>query len=415
MPEVTISDLGGRGDGIAQTPAGPLYVAYAAPGDRLRVTEAPVRAGVRRARIDEILAAGPDRRDPACGHFGDCGGCSVQHIAVARYQAWKRGLLISALQRRGLDRVSVGELSMSPPAGRRRARFAARRRRGAVSLGFNAARSHRIVPLDGCPVLRPAIVAALPALRALLAALPWQSKATDVQVTETEDGLDIWLTDIVAEELQARTAIAAAADAADWARVAAGPAADVVLTRRTPRLTFSGVAAVPPVGGFLQATREGEASLVGEVLAAAAGVSHVADLFAGIGAFSFALAHEAQVAAVDVDAGAVAALSTAANAARGLKRITVERRDLQRRPLSAAELAGFDAVLFDPPRAGARAQATEVAGSGVPLVLAVSCNPATFARDARVLTDAGYRLERVAPVDQFLWTSHLELVAVFRR
>jgi len=414
MPEVTVTGLGARGDGIAETSDGPLYVAYAAPGDRLVVTPPDAAGAVRRARIERIVSPGADRRVPVCEHFGDCGGCSVQHIADDAYGVWKTGLLRNALRQRGLDDVPMAALAVSPAGSRRRARFAVQARRGQVRLGFNAARSRRVVALRQCPVLRPAIVAAVPALRGLLAALPGRV-TTDVQVTASDTGLDVWLTGVAAEDLATRRLLAEAADAVDWARFAVGDDKDVVVARRTPAVSLDGVEVTLPVGSFLQATAEGEAALVAAVAAAAAGATRVAELFAGLGAFSFALARAAQVTAIDADPAAIDALAAAARRAPGLRRLDAQRRDLFRRPLAGPELAGFDAVVFDPPRAGAIAQAEALAAAGPLLVIAVSCNPATFARDARVLVDGGYRLEALTPVDQFLWSAHLELVAVFRR
>ncbi|HZD24921.1 MAG TPA: RNA methyltransferase, partial [Alphaproteobacteria bacterium] len=188
-----------------------------------------------------------------------------------------------------------------------------------------------------------------------------------------------------------------------------------VAERRPPLIELGGVPVTPPPGAFLQATAEGEAALVRLVSEACAGAGRIADLYAGIGTFSFALARAAPVYAAEQDAAAVAALVAARNGAAGLKQIEAEMRDLVRRPLGPGELARFDAVVFDPPRAGAARQVEELARSKVPLVVAVSCNPATFARDSRTLADGGYRLERVTPVDQFLWSAHVELVATFRR
>lgn len=412
MIEVEIATLGAQGDGVAEIDGRQVFVPYALPGDRVRVRIDGERNGVMQGRLETLLRAGPDRVTPVCAHFGACGGCLLQHVDMAAYRHWKAGLIGTALARRGLGHVAVGELVATPPAGRRRAQFAALRRRTDVVLGFNERRGRRVVDLDECHVLRPAIVALLPPLRHLLADLLSAGDAIDVHVTETDTGLDLWLQSDKPLGLAGHEALGGFAEAQDVARLCWGArTAEPVVVRRTPTVTLAGTSVAIPPGAFLQASAAGQAVLCDAVGAALADRQRVLDLFCGCGTLTFAAPAAAQVMAVDADAAMVDALTAAA---RG-RPIDAARRDLQRRPFSVSELAGFDAVVFDPPRAGARQQAEAIARSAVPIVVAVSCNPATFARDARILVDGGYRLGAVTPIDQFLWSHHLELLAVFSR
>ena len=412
MPEVEIAALGARGDGIADLDGRSVYVPYTLPGDRARVRIDSEPDGAMHAHLDALLRAGPDRVDAVCAHFGVCGGCMLQHVGTAAYRRWKTGLVGAALAKRGLADVVVGELIVTPPASRRRAQFAALRRRNGVVLGFNERRGRRIVDLAECHVLRSAIVGLLPSLRRLMADLLSTGEAIDVHVTETDTGLDLWLRGDRPLGLAEHESLGSFAAAQDLARLCWGdPSPEPVVVRRTPTVALAGVDVVIPPGAFLQASRDGEAALCEIVGAALAGSRHVLDLFSGCGTFALAAPTAARGTAVDADAAMVDALAAAA---RG-RPISVARRDLQRRPFSTAELNGFDAIVFDPPRAGAREQATAIADSTVPTVVAVSCSPATFARDARILIDGGYRPKDLIPVDQFLWSHHLELVAVFAR
>ena len=412
MPEVEISALGARGDGIADLDGRSVYVPYTLPGDRARVRVDSQRDEAMHAHLEALLQAGPDRVDAVCAHFGVCGGCMLQHVGTAAYRRWKTGLIGAALAKRGLADLVAGELIVTPPASRRRAQFAALRRRNGVVLGFNERRGRRIVDLAECHVLRPAIVDLLPSLRRLMADLLSKGEAIDVHVTETDLGLDLWLRGDRPLGLAEHEALGGFAEAEDLARLCWGdPSPETVVVRRTPTVALAGVDVAIPPGAFLQASRDGEAALCEIVGATLADSRHVLDLFSGCGTFALSAPAAARVTAVDADAAMVGALTAAA---RG-RPISVERRDLQRRPFSTVELNGFDAIVFDPPRAGAREQAAAIADSTVPTVVAVSCNPATFARDSRILIDGGYRLKNLTPVDQFLWSHHLELVAVFAR
>ena len=413
--EVAIDALGGLGDGIGHLPEGAVYVPYTVPGDRVLARIDGRRGDGLTGRLIEVLESGPARVSPVCRHFADCGGCALQHQDRPAHAEWKRDLLVRALSREGLG-DAVAPLIAIAAGTRRRAAFAYVRRGRDTVLGFNAHLSHRVVEVVECPILLPALVGLLPRLRPVLAAVTAPGGSGDVVVTATEGGLDVLVEGEAALDLSGRESLAAFAAEADLARLSwrlPGREVEPLLRRRSPVVTMGGVAVEPPPGAFLQPSAEGERAIAALVLGAVAGASRVADLFAGCGSFTFPLAGAAAVHAVEGEAAALAALRAAAD--RDGLRVTAEWRDLTRRPLAGADLKRFDAVVFDPPRAGAAAQAQALAEAGPPVVVGVSCNPATLARDAATLTGGGYRLETVTPVDQFPWSPHLEAVAVFRR
>ena len=420
--EVTVETLGAQGDGQVRLPEGPLFLPQVLPGERVVAKVGAGGGEGLRGELIELLQASPDRVEAPCPHFGPCGGCTLQHFAPEPYRRWKRGLLVEALSRRGFADAEaiVAPLVALPPGTRRRATLAARRLGKQVALGFHGRGSHRIEDIRTCLILHPALFAALQPLReALVAVLP-EGKEQSLAMTLTEGGIDLLLSLPAEPDLRGREALAAFAAATNLGRLSiavAGEAAQTLLERRPARVTLGDVPVSLPPGAFLQATQEGEAALVEAVLAAIPPESEtVADLFSGVGTFTFPLARRGhRVHAVEGDANAVAAAEAAARSSGLFGRVTAERRDLERRPVLAEELEGGDAALFDPPRAGAKAQSAELAGSDLPVVVAVSCNPATFARDARTLVDGGYRLESALPIDQFPWTGHLELVARFSR
>ncbi|WFT82527.1 RNA methyltransferase [Methylobacterium sp. CB376] len=405
---VAIARLGARGDGIA---ADGLLVAGALPGESVRARPEESRGGQRRAHLEAVLTPSPDRVAPFCPYFGRCGGCAIQHLAPEPYAAWKRDLVATALARAGIA-ATVAPLRDAHGAGRRRATFHVRRVEGALEAGFMAARSHALVAIDHCPITEPALHPAPDAARALARPLGG-GKPLDVQATVTEAGLDVDLRGHGPADGRARQALVALAGDLDLARLSLH--GEVLVERRPPLLRVGRAALVPPPGGFLQATRAGEALLGDLVVAGVGDAKRVADLFCGSGAFSLRLAEARGVHAVEGDAAALAALDRAVRGAPGLRAVTTERRDLFRRPLLAPELDRFDAVVFDPPRAGAEAQAARLAGSKVPVVVGVSCDAGTFARDAALLIAGGYRLDEVVPLDQFRHSPHVELVGVFRR
>lgn len=404
---LTIARMGAQGDGIADTPDGPVYVPFTLPGEIVNAE----RAG-ERAEPVAILQLSPERVEPACRHFGDCGGCALQHWQPDRYRAWKRDLVTRALASRKID-VEPDELIACAPGTRRRAIFSARRSEGAMEIGFNQALSNRVVDVAECPVCDPRIVSALPSLHKLAAIISVGNDPFHVTVTQTEAGLDIAFTGSGNLGEAARKAVVRFAIGAGFARVSVDGETIVELAK--PQILFDGAAIVPPPGGFLQAVAHAEQVMAERVLAHVGKAKRVADLFSGCGAFALRLARRAEVLALEGDAASVAALDRGYRATPGLKRVTAERRDLFQRPLLPRELIGLDAVVFDPPRAGAEAQCRHLAKSDVPKIAAVSCNPATLARDLEILIAGGYRVKSVLPVDQFLWSPHVEAVALLEK
>jgi 23S rRNA (uracil1939-C5)-methyltransferase len=410
IERLTIARLGHRGDGVAETAEGPVYVPYTLPGEVVEVEPFPGHPD--RRHLLSVEAPSAERIAPVCPHFGVCGGCQTQHWDFAHYRDWKRGLLINALRQAHLE-APVGELIDAHGAGRRRAVFHGRRSDHEVlEVGFAAYRAHRIVSIDRCPVLAPALDGAIPAAWALAEALGALRKPLDIQVTATETGLDVDIRGSGPLPPQRAGVLARLAGTHRLARLTRH--GELIAQRAAPALRMGKALVLLPPGAFLQATAEGEAVLARLVCRHAGAATSVADLFCGVGPFALRLAEQARVTAADGEAGAIAALREAAKAP-GLKPVAAEARDLFRRPLVPEELRRFDAVVFDPPRQGAEAQARQLAASGVPQVVAVSCNVATFARDARILVDGGYRLTEVTPVDQFRHSAHVETVAKFER
>jgi 23S rRNA (uracil1939-C5)-methyltransferase len=363
---------------------------------------------------------------PPCRHFGICGGCALQHLSGEEYRAGKRALVVDALARQRLGTDSVGDLVSVPPATRRIARFGARAERGALTVGFAERAGKTLVDVAECPVLLPAIVAALPALRALARTALKPGGFADMPVTLTMSGLDVVLRTAHEPDGTQRAALADVARAHGFARLSWQPGGrdrrhvggppEPIAAFKSARIMFSGVAVDLPPAAFLQPTAAGEAVLTREVVAALGGRKRVADLYAGCGPFTLALAQSGvHVRAVEMDAAMTAALDAAARRAELGPMVATETRDLVRRPLQRAELDKFDGVVLDPPRPGAASQARQLAASKVPVIVYASCNPQSFAADARALTDGGYTLDRVVPLDQFLWSPHVELAAVFRR
>lgn len=402
-----IGRLGHLGDGVAEGPEGPVLVAGALPDEEV---EGVVAAG--RMASPAILAASPARVDPPCPHAAACGGCSLQHADEPFVTAWKQEVVRSALAAQGLAARFLAP-HVSPPGSRRRAVLAGRRTRSGVVVGFHGRASGTIVPVPGCLVLHPALLAALPAAADVTDAGASRRGELDLALTQSAAGVDVAVTGGRPLSAGLREALVAAAARHALARLAWE--GEPVVVRVAPTQRFGSASVVPPPGAFLQATGEGEAALAAAVATAVGPARRVADLFAGCGTFALRLAGSAEVHAVEGAAPMLAALAAGARAAPALKPVTTEVRDLFRRPLLAPELAGFDAVVLDPPRAGAAAQAAELARSPVKVVAMVSCNPVTFARDARLLAAAGFRLDWVQVVDQFRWSPHVELAARLER
>jgi 23S rRNA (uracil1939-C5)-methyltransferase len=401
--EVDIVALGAQGDGIAETPQGPLYVPFALPGERVQTTGEGLPA--------LLSAPSPDRLAPACRHFGICGGCVAQHMSGDLYARWKRGIVVEAFRQHGLE-PEIAPLVSVQSHSRRRATLTARREGDRIVIGYHRRRSHDFFDLEECPVLQRDIVAHLPALRALVGI----ARGGEVRVTAlvTAAGLDVALeTERGAYDAKATAQLARIGAEQRLARLAVN--GDIVMERIAPSLTLGGAAVTPPPGAFVQAVAEAEAAMTTLVVTGVGKAKRVVDLFCGVGTFTFALARAARMLAVDGDARAIEALTAAARRVQGLKPIETRVRDLFRMPFAARELEAFDAVVFDPPRAGAGAQAEQLARCKVPKVVAVSCNPATLARDARTLIDGGYELSGVTPIDQFLFSAHVEAIALFER
>lgn len=400
---VSITAMGRRAEGLAMHEGHPLFVPLSLPGEELRVAIEGERGSIR-----DILAASPQRVAPFCPHYGRCGGCQLQHWQEVPYRVWKAGLVDSALAAKGIDK-NVSGLIDAHGAGRRRVSIHARRRDGVATAGFMAARSHDLLDLDRCPVLVPALAPAFDVARTLAARLG----DSDVALTATASGLDVSVKaerKIVTAEMPK---LAGLARELDLARLSVN--GEVVVMPRVP-LVQMGKAMVPiPPVSFLQATAAGEDVLGTLVCDGLGKAKSVADLFSGCGPFTFRIAERARVRAFDSDRPAIAALIAAQRTASGLKPVSAEARDLFRAPLVASELKDYDTVVFDPPRAGAEAQAKQLARSQVKTVIAVSCDPVTLARDAAILVGGGYALEAVTAVDQFKWTAHVETVAIFRR
>ncbi|MFD1695173.1 class I SAM-dependent RNA methyltransferase [Roseibium aestuarii] len=404
---LTISTLGHRGDGIAETPAGSLFVPGSLPGETVR---AKVDKG--RATVLELLEASADRVTPICRHIDECGGCTVQHLATAPYLDWKRDMVVKALATHAIE-APVAPTIASAPHSRRRAVLTATRAGRAILLGYHQKASHKLTDIRECPVLMPEIVRLLPGLRKLSSELMPKKGDLRFTVLMTGGGADVAVEGAARDFERRLPALSQATMELDLARLSVN--GEVVLEIRPPQLTMGKTAVVAPPAGFTQATQEAEEALAGLVLDGLQGCRSVADLFCGSGTFALRLAMAANVHAVEGDAAAVKSLVQALNRTQGLKKVTTERRDLFRRPLMAAELAAFDGVVFDPPRAGASTQAEQLALSGVKRIVAVSCNPATLARDLRILLDGGYRIREVTPVDQFLYSTHVEAVAILKK
>ncbi len=415
---VVIEQLGARGAGIASWGDTRVFVQLALPGDRLEV-----RLGARR---EGGFAAEPvawheqaPRAAPRCPHFGACGGCQLQHLDAAQDADWQCRQVAMALARRGLDCPIEPPPAMGP-ATRRRARLAFERLGGHVALGFRGRAAHRVVDVEVCALVVPEIAALLPPLRTALADLPCAARGGELLVTATGSGLDLVLLTAAEPGLADREGIAALAASQDLARLswqhAAHEAPEVIVARRPVRVTFGGIPVELPPGAFLQATADAEAQIRAVVEAAIGDAGRLADLFAGCGTFGLPLAAGGRrVQAVEAQPDMVEALTAAARAAGLIDRVTAQARDLERAPLAGAELDRLDAVILDPPRAGARAQTQMLAASKVARVAMVSCNPTSFARDAGILVDGGFALTSVRLVDAFLWSARIELIGSFVR
>jgi 23S rRNA (uracil1939-C5)-methyltransferase len=412
VERLLIDHVGHLGDGVALAEGRSLFVPYTLGGETVEVAAAPGHHPDRRQLV-RVEHASPERIEPLCQHFGICGGCAIQHWETERYRAWKRDLVIATLAQAKID-CEVSSLIDGHGKGRRRMTVHARKgSHDVLKVGFAAAHSHDVVPIDRCPILDPGLKGALDAAWALAEPLTGIGKPLDIQITATDSGLDVDVRGSGPLPSVAVTALSLVADKHALARLTRH--GELVLMRQAPGVTMGKARVMLPPGSFLQATVAGEETLAALVAEHCRRAKHIADLFCGVGPFALRLAEKSRVSAYDSDAGAIASLQKAVASTSGLKPVRAEMRDLFRRPLVAEELRDFDAVVFDPPRQGAQAQAERLAASKVPLVIAVSCNVATFARDARILIEGGYKIQGVTPVDQFRHTPHVELVARFTR
>lgn len=403
-----VSRLGLEGDGVVDGPEGPVYVTGALPGELVTISN---------GRIEVIERSSAGRRKvPLCPHVSRCGGCALPHMSDDVYRRWKAPLLGDALSAHGIDVTPSAMLSV-PHNARRRAALTARRDGRQIELGFYMGRSHEIETIEACAILSVPIVAALPGLRALAGFLLAEKGEARVTVIDTPHGLDVDFDGATVKPgADVSSAVVAAAANHRIARLSLKGAP--ILTRASPALRIAGIEVVPPPGAFLQAAAEAEQAMQQIVVEALGKSKRVADLFCGLGTFSFACATRSKVLAIDSDRRLIDALTAAARKAQGLKPIETRVRDLFHDPLSPRELEGIDgidAVVFDPPRAGAKAQAEALARSKVKTVVAISCNPATLGRDLAILIAGGYKLKSITPIDQFLYTAHIEAVAVLTR
>ncbi len=402
--QLEIRRLGHLGDGIAD---GPVFVPRTLPGE---VVSGEVSG--QRMLSPSIVTPSPNRVSPPCRHYRACGGCSLQHASDKFVTQWKVDVVQAALAAHGLE-VKIRNISTSPPRSRRRATFSGRRLKSGPIIGFHAPGSGAVSAVPDCRLLRPELIGAAEACKDFVEQLGTRKGEMRFALSHTEAGVDVNVEG---------GRVATGADIAKLASLASGHglarlslAGETIATFKTPSQRFQGIEVAPPPGAFLQATAEGETALTEAVLSVFEGAGSVADLFSGCGTFALPLAKTNEVHAVEAEASLLAALDAGWRGAKGLKRVSSEARDLFRRPLLPDELSCFDGVVIDPPRAGAEAQMREFASGRVAQVVSISCNPVTFARDAAILVGAGYQIEWLDMVDQFLWSPHIELVALFQK
>lgn len=417
MPlRLDILEVGALGDGVAEPHGARYFVPFTLPGEVVEAEPVDRRGEGIVTRLLDVLAPSRHREAAPCPHFTVCGGCALQHWRRDAYTAWKVGLIERALRQRGVAAPAFQQPLLGEPAERRRIDFALRRQGRRVLAGFHERASARLVDVETCVIARPALIALLAPLRAALVGILPDGGAADAVANESDTGIDLLIRPHRRLDLSMdrRQALVELAERAGLARLSWGDRAapEPIATLRTPLLILGDAAVEPPPGAFLQATKRGEATMRAAVNAWVGDVPMLADLFAGIGALT--LGRPGRLTLFESDKPSVAAVDATARRIGG-NRVSVERRDLFRNPLTARELDAFGAIVLDPPRAGAAAQAAEIARSTVPRVVYASCDPGSFARDARVLQDGGYRLEKLLPIDQFLWSPHLELVALLKR
>jgi len=413
--ELLTTAMGGQGDAIADWQGKRVFVPYALPGERVQASLRPAGGGDLTATAIEILEPSPDRVGPV----GEtCGGCTLQNWAEGAYRAWKIDLVRQALSHRGLALPERPEAVFVPAGTRRRAEFAAAKQGKEIRLGFHARGSSTIVDRHACAILVPALRDLMTPLRSAMGEVLHGGQSADILATETLAGIDLLITADDAPGVTQRAVLARFAAASNVARIgwqAKRGSPEPIVLLRPPQVRFGDVLVDLPMPPFLQPSAAGESALKSAVLAMIGKPKRILELYAGAGTFTFELAKLGKVHAVEGSRPALAALEQAAKRAQLGHRITAEVRDIERAPLIFQELKSFDAVVFDPPRAGAKAQSEMLAKARVKRIIGVSCNPATFARDARALVDGGYEMTAITIVDQFIWSPHVELVAEFRR
>ncbi|MEN3930253.1 RNA methyltransferase [Microvirga sp. W0021] len=405
--QLLIQKLGAKGDGIAFDGNRPVYVAGTLPGEEVLVDREDGNI-----RLVEVLKPSSERIKAFCAYYDNCGGCATQHMSASMYQTWKRDIVVMALKQANIE-TDIAVLEDAHGDGRRRMTLHIRYINKVIEAGFMAPRSHALVAIDHCPVTVPALHKAPNIAREIGKVLGFKSKPVSIQFTASDHGLDVDIRGHGQASDSLRQKLIVLAEILDLARIAIH--GDVLVERKSPSVKMGASSVIPPAGGFLQATEQGELTLASHVLKFAEGTKKVADLFSGCGPFALRLAQKAEVHAVESDAASLAALDKAYRVSQGLRRISTETRDLFRRPLLKPELESYDCIVMDPPRAGAEAQARQIAGANVPRIVSVSCDPGTFARDAAIMINGGYTLEQVIPVDQFTYSTHVETVSLFTK
>jgi 23S rRNA (uracil1939-C5)-methyltransferase len=408
---LVIHHVGHFGDGVAIEGSQPIYVPYALGGEVVDVLPSPGHPD--RRELAHVITLSPERIEPFCPHFGICGGCAIQHWQPDAYRKWKRNLVVETLSHSRIE-CPVDELIDAHGTGRRRMTLHARQSQNDIlRVGFAAAGRHEIIAIDHCPILDPALHGGIEAANDIAELLKPIAKPLDIQVTASDNGLDIDVRGSGPLDTAILSQLSKLAEKHKLARLTRH--GEIVIQRAAPSVKIGKAKVTLPPGSFMQPTVAGEEALAALVFDRCRGAKQIADLFCGMGPFALRLAEKFSVAAFDNDTVAITSLQDAVKSAQGLKPIKAEARDLFRRPLMPQELRDYDCVVFDPPRQGAQAQSQQLAASKLKHVVAVSCNPATFARDARILIDGGFRIEGVTPVDQFRHTPHVEVVARFRR
>ncbi len=415
--KVTIEELGGRGDGIVRENGKVIYVPYSAPGD-----VADIKLQGQKGRLRHLHQKSPHRIDPMCPHFTKCGGCSLQHVEAEFYKNWKQNLIKTALSNQGVADAIINPPEVSPIGSRRRTTLQAIGRGGGnIVLGYAEKGTHNLIDVASCPILVPEIMNFIGPLRDFLKNTLEAKQKMSVQITSGDNGLDVTFNGKGEAGLNMLMDLAKFAEDNDLARISwydrslKNPYFETLAERRKPFVTFEGNKVYFPAGAFLQATEAGQNALTRIMLEGIEGASRVVDLFSGCGTFSIAAARHAKVHAVENNEDMLTSLKTSANQMQGIKQVTTELRDLFLRPLLPHELNEYDVVIIDPPRAGAKHQMQEILDSDIQRLVMISCNPITFARDVQDLEGAGFTMGSVTPVDQFIFSPHLEIISVFHR